>query len=61
MPPLVIAPAAEHDIESILIWTHEHFGEQARLRYEALLVQAIVNVAGRLRHGPTISFTVAPT
>jgi toxin ParE1/3/4 len=36
---------AERDITSILAWTHEHFGEQARLRYEALLVQAIVDVA----------------
>ena len=42
---ITIAPAAERDIESILAWTHEHFGERARLRYEALLSQAIADVA----------------
>ncbi len=45
MVRFTISPAAERDIGSILAWTHEHFGEQARLRYEALLVQAIVDVA----------------
>ena len=42
---LVIAPAAEEDIVKILAWSHEHFGDQARLRYEALLTQAIVDIA----------------
>lgn len=28
----------------ILAWSHEQFGEQARLRYEALLVRAILDV-----------------
>ncbi|MCA9160425.1 MAG: type II toxin-antitoxin system RelE/ParE family toxin [Planctomycetales bacterium] len=45
MPRFVLAPAAEQDIVSILAWTHEHFGEQARLRYEALLIQAIEDIA----------------
>jgi len=45
MRPIFVSPAAEQDIESILRWTHEHFGEPARLRYEALLVQAISDVA----------------
>jgi toxin ParE1/3/4 len=45
MPQFVLAPAAEKDIDSILLWTEERFGEQARLRYEALLVQAITDVA----------------
>jgi toxin ParE1/3/4 len=40
-----ISPAAEDDISSILAWTHQRFGERARLRYEALLVQAIFDVA----------------
>ena len=35
----ILAPAAEQDIESILSWTHERFGERARLRYEALLIR----------------------
>ena len=45
MRGFLISPAAEHDIESILVWTHGRFGEQARLRYEALLTQGIVDVA----------------
>lgn len=45
MHPLAISPAAQRDIGSVLAWTHEHFGERARLRYEALLVQAISDVA----------------
>jgi toxin ParE1/3/4 len=39
-----ISRKAEQDIESILDWTQEHFGERARLRYEALLVRAIRDV-----------------
>jgi len=45
MARFVLAPATEQDIVSILAWTHEHFGEQARLRYEALLIQAIEDIA----------------
>ncbi len=45
MHPFVIAPIAQRDIESILAWTDEHFGERARLRYEALLVRAISDAA----------------
>lgn len=40
-----LSPAAEQDLETILAWAHEQFGEDARLRYEALLVQAILDVA----------------
>ena len=45
MPAFLISPAAERDLESILVWTQTHFGEQARLRYEALLAQGIADVA----------------
>jgi toxin ParE1/3/4 len=45
MARYVISPAAERDIESILAWTHEQFGASGRLRYEALLVRAILDVA----------------
>ena len=41
----VVSPAAEHDMEAILAWTHERFGASGRLRYEALLVRAILDVA----------------
>jgi toxin ParE1/3/4 len=41
----VVSPAAECDIESILAWTHQQFGASGRLRYEALLVRGILDVA----------------
>lgn len=44
MPRYVLAPAAQADIEAILAWSHDQFGELARLRYEALLVQSILDV-----------------
>jgi toxin ParE1/3/4 len=40
-----LSPAAKRDIASILHWTDDNFGEQARQRYEALLAQAILDVA----------------
>ena len=40
-----LAPAAEQDIEEILVWTHQRVGESIRLRYEALLVQALLDLA----------------
>ena len=40
-----LSAQAEQDIEAILTWTHEGFGEKARLRSEALLTQAIRDVA----------------
>jgi toxin ParE1/3/4 len=45
MARLFVSPPAERDIESILAWTHEAFGAAGRLRYEALLVRAILDVA----------------
>jgi len=45
MSHYAISPAAERDIQAILAWTHEQFGAQGRLRYEALLVRAIHDVA----------------
>lgn len=44
MPRFILAPAAERDIEQILAWSHEQFGELARLRYEKLLVCAVQDV-----------------
>ena len=44
MPRYRLAPRAERDIEAILEWSHEHFGERGRLRYEGLLATAIVDV-----------------
>lgn len=45
MAKFVLSIAAECDIETILAHTHEQFGEMARLRYEALLVRAISDIA----------------
>ena len=45
MSRIILSPVAEQDILSILAWTHQQFGEQTRVRYEALLVQAILDVA----------------
>jgi len=45
MPQHRLSPQAERDIDAILEWTHETFGERARLRYEALLTRAIMDVA----------------
>lgn len=40
-----ISRLAEEDIETILEWTHQHFGENARIRYESLIGQAVIDVA----------------
>jgi len=45
MSRYVISPSAERDIHAILAWTHEQFGQRGRLRYEALLIRAICDVA----------------
>lgn len=39
--------AAQADIVSILAWSHDQFGEEARKRYEALIVTAIRDAATR--------------
>lgn len=49
MPKYRLSPLAEGDLEEILAWSHEHFGEQGRLRYEALIAQAILDVADDFR------------
>jgi toxin ParE1/3/4 len=46
-PRLFIAPAAEQDMEAVLRWTQDEWGEQASIRYEALLVQAIMDAAAK--------------
>ena len=40
-----LADAAQADVINILAWTHEQFGEAARLRYESLIVAALRHVA----------------
>jgi hypothetical protein len=37
MPRYRLAPQSERDIESFLEWSHEHFEESVRLRYEVLV------------------------
>lgn len=42
-----LSDAAQGDIVSILAWTHEQFGEAARVRYESLIVTALRDVASQ--------------
>ena len=61
MPHYAISPVAERDIQSILAWTQERFGLQGRLRYEALLVRAILDIADDpQRAGSQIRAEIAP-
>lgn len=45
MAPYRLTHAARADIISILRWSHEQFGQEARQRYEALLATAIRDAA----------------
>ncbi len=40
-----LSEAAQVDVLGILAWTHQQFGETARLRYERLVVAALRDVA----------------
>ena len=40
-----LSDVAQVDLINILAWTHEQFGEAARLRYENLIVAALRDVA----------------
>lgn len=40
-----LSGAAQADVVDILAWSHEQFGESARLRYESLIVAALRDVA----------------
>ena len=40
-----LSAAAQTDLIEILAWTHEHFGEPARKRYETLVITALRDVA----------------
>jgi toxin ParE1/3/4 len=42
-----VSHAAQADIISILAWSNEQFGEEARKRYEALIAAAIRDAATR--------------
>ena len=42
-----LSDAAQVDVINILAWTHEQFGEAARLRYESLIVAALRDVASQ--------------
>ncbi len=55
MSHYVISPAAERDIETILAWTHERFGQQGRLRYESLLVRAIQDLVENPRRAGSLA------
>ena len=42
-----LTQAAQGDIVDILAWSHEQFGAEARLRYEALMVAAMRDIAAQ--------------
>jgi toxin ParE1/3/4 len=42
-----LSDAAQRDVLDILAWTHEQFGEAARLRYETLIVATLRDVASQ--------------
>lgn len=47
-----LSDSAQADVIGILAWTHEQFGDTARLRYENLIVAALRDVATQPdRHG----------
>ena len=46
-----LTQTARADIVSILAWSHEQFGEEARKRYEALIATAIRDAASRSDDG----------
>ena len=45
MLTLRLSAAAQADIVDILSWSEEQFGESARLRYEALIIAALHDIA----------------
>ncbi len=45
MTAIRLSTTAEADIISLLAWTESHFGDVARLRYEALLATALRDIA----------------
>lgn len=47
MAPYRLTHAVRADIVSILAWSHDQFGEEARKRYEALIISAIRDAASR--------------
>jgi toxin ParE1/3/4 len=36
-----LSPQAKADIRKILVWSEEHFGHEAALRYQELIIQAL--------------------
>ena len=42
-----LSTTAQADLIDVLAWAHEHFGEAARKRYQALLVTALRDIASQ--------------
>jgi toxin ParE1/3/4 len=50
----VLSPATRRDVRDVLKWSETKFGHDARLRYEALIVQALRDIeADPVRPGST--------
>jgi toxin ParE1/3/4 len=51
-PKAVLSPEARPDLRDVLRWSETRFGPDARLRYEALIVQALRDIESEpTRHG----------
>ena len=47
-----LSDAAQTDVFEILAWSHTRFGTHARMRYEALIIAALRDIAEQpTRHG----------
>ena len=53
-PKAVLSPAARRDLHDALRWSETKFGHDAKLRYAALIVQALRDIeSDPVRHGST--------
>ena len=51
-PKVVLSPEARRDLRAALKWSETKFGHDAKLRYEALIVQALRDIeSDPVRHG----------
>lgn len=51
------APAADSDLESLLAWTLEVFGERAMVRYQHLIDTAVRDLAGSPQREGSVSYS----
>ena len=57
MAQIRLSRSADEDIFAILAWSQDRFGDEARLRYEALIMAALLHAA---EHEDGVGFRVRP-